>query len=70
MRRREFLTLAGAAAAWPVRAQAQRSTMPLIGYVWIGGPGGDEGSGRSASSRHFMIGRVGRSWTHCYTSIR
>ena len=56
MRRREFLSLVGGAAAWPVTAHAQNPITPVIGFLH---PGSPEMNASSLAAFRKGLGEIG-----------
>jgi putative tryptophan/tyrosine transport system substrate-binding protein len=57
MNRREIIALLGGAAAWPVAANAQQSTMPVVGYLTIGAPGLPDAFRKGLTELGYVVGR-------------
>jgi putative ABC transport system substrate-binding protein len=58
MRRRQFMTLlGGAAAAWPLAAGAQQPAIPVIGYLGVGPPSNLDGLRKGLSEQGYAEGR-------------
>jgi putative tryptophan/tyrosine transport system substrate-binding protein len=61
MRRREFITLIGGAAAWPLAAHPQQAAIPHVGYVFVGARNGTDvsnaGLRQGLTDRGYEIGR-------------
>jgi putative tryptophan/tyrosine transport system substrate-binding protein len=61
MRRRQFISLIGGAAAWPVTARAQQGPIPVVGFMHSASPGPYEpylaGFRKGLTERGYVEGR-------------
>src|SRR5215472_3997066 len=60
VRRREFITLLGGAAAWPLTARAQQPTMPVVGLLDARSPGANENSLRAFRIKLGLVASLAR----------
>jgi putative ABC transport system substrate-binding protein len=65
MRRREFISLIGGAAAWPLIARAQQPAMPIVGFLSSRSPGSPQVLlrlfAKGYSKRDFLRDRISGS---------